>query len=41
MKTDKQVYSIFSANPQWIFELIGQTSPGGCQFQSVALKSIE
>jgi len=41
MKTDKQIHSIFSANPQWLFELTGVESPGPCQFKSVAVKSIE
>ena len=38
MKTDKQMYRIFAANPQWIFELTGMESPGVCELQAVALK---
>jgi len=41
MKTDKQVYSIFSLNPRWLFELTGLVWPGPCQWKSVAFKSIE
>ena len=41
MKTDKQVYSIFAANPQWIFELTGLESPGPCKLIPVTLKAIE
>ncbi len=41
MKTDKPLYAIFSANPQWIFELTGLESPGECEFQAVTLKALE
>ena len=41
MRTDKQVYLIFEAQPQWLFELTGLRSPGPCRFQSVTLKAIE
>jgi len=41
VKTDKQVYSIFSLNPRWLFELTGLAWPGPCQWKSVAFKSIE
>jgi len=41
MRTDKQVYEILEAYPQWLFELTGLPSPGPCRFQSVTLKAIE
>lgn len=41
MRTDKQLYLIFEANPQWLLELLGLPSPGPCQFDSVSLKAIE
>jgi predicted transposase YdaD len=41
MRTDKQLYLIFEANPQWLFELIGLPSPGPCRFESISLKAIE
>jgi hypothetical protein len=41
MKTDKQLYAIFAANPQWIFELTGLDSPGECELKAVALKALE
>ena len=41
MKTDKQIYSIFAANPEWVFELTGLQSPGPCKLMPVALKAIE
>jgi len=41
VKTDKQVYSIFSLNPRWLFELTGLAWPGPCKWKSVALKAIE
>ena len=41
MKTDKQLYAIFAAQPEWIFELTEQSSPGECELKSVALKAID
>jgi hypothetical protein len=41
MKTDKHLYKIFAACPQWIFELTGLESPGECEWQAVALKALE
>ena len=41
MGTDKQIYSIFVANPEWIFLLTGLPSPGRCRMQSVSFKSLE
>ncbi len=41
MKTDKHLYAIFEAKPEWIFELTGLESPGECELISVSLKAIE
>ena len=41
MKTDRQFYEIFAANPEWFFELIARPSPGRSTMQSVALKETE
>ena len=41
MKTDKQVYSIFAANPQWIFELTGLESPGPCKLLLESEETLE
>ena len=41
MKTDKQLYQIFAAKPEWLFELTGIPSPGKSELRSVALKAIE
>jgi len=41
MKTDKQLYALFAANPLWIFELTKIDSPGPAVMKSVALKAIE
>mgnify|MGYP006272629199 CR=1 FL=1 len=41
MKTDKQLYELFSAQPLWIFELTGLKPPGRCELQSIVLKAIE
>ena len=41
MKTDKHLYVLFKANPEWIFELTGLQSPGECEWQSVSLKALE
>ncbi len=41
MKTDKNLYALFAANPEWIFELTGLESPGKCELKSVSLKDIE
>lgn len=30
MQTDKQIYLIFQAEPQWVFELAGEQSPAPC-----------
>ena len=41
MRTDKHLYTIFSANPIWFFELCELPSPGECEMRSVVLKEIE
>ncbi len=41
METDKQFYSIFETEPQWIFELTDLDSPGPCKFHSMVCKAIE
>ena len=41
MHTDKQLLTIFEANPEWNFELTGLPSPGACDLISVALKALE
>lgn len=41
MKTDKQIFKIFAAEPQWLFELTDLKSPGECVLQAVALKAVE
>ena len=41
MKTDKQLYAIFSVQPEWVFELSGLKSPGRCTLQAVTLKELE
>lgn len=40
MKTDRQVYKILQACPQWFFDLTQIESPGPCSFRSVALKEV-
>jgi predicted transposase YdaD len=41
MKTDKQVFRIFTAVPEWIFELTQLESPGACQLESFSVKELE
>ena len=41
MKTDKQVYLIFQAQPNWFFELIDVPSPGKCELRSLTVKALE
>ena len=41
MRTDKQIYSIFAANPRWLFELTRLAWPGPCTMKSVSLKALE
>jgi len=41
MDTDKHLYEIFEACPEWVFELIRRRWPGPCRFQSVTIKAIQ
>lgn len=41
MKTDKQIYLIFQARPDWLFELTGMPSPGKCELRSLTVKALE
>ena len=41
MNTDKHVYEIFEAYPQWVFELLRRRWPGSCRFQAVTIKAIQ
>ncbi len=41
MRTDKHVYEVFEARPQWLLDLLGRTQTSRCRFQSVVLKAIE
>ena len=41
MKTDKQIFKIFQAQPQWLYLLAGEPSPGPCRFESKTFKEIE
>ena len=41
MNTDKHLYEIFEAYPQWVFELTGRPWTGPCRFQSVTIKAIQ
>ncbi len=41
MKTDKQLYLIFQARPDWLFELTGLPSPGKCELRSLTVKALE
>ena len=37
MKTDKQLYKIFEANPDWVFQLTGLPSPGKSTLRAVTI----
>ena len=41
MKTDKQLYRIFEANPDWVFQLARLPSPGKSSLRSVTIKALE
>ena len=41
MRTDKQIFRIFAAVPEWIFELTQLDSPGACELRSFTLKELE
>ena len=39
--TDKELFLIFQAMPQWLFLLTGKESHGECDFRSEVLKAME
>ncbi len=41
MKTDKQLFRIFEAVPDWIFQLAGLPSPGKSTLRSITVKALE
>lgn len=41
MKTDKQLFKIFEAAPEWVFELTGLPSPGKSTLRSFTVKALE
>ncbi len=41
MKTDKQLFQIFAAMPEWLFELTGLPSPGACEMRSFTVKELQ
>ena len=41
MNTDKQLFQLFAACPEWLFELAGLKSPGSSELRSFAIKELE
>lgn len=41
MKTDKQLFKVFQACPEWLYLLAKQPSPGNCRFDSLTVKELE
>ena len=41
METDKQLYRIFEAQPQWVFQLAGLPPVGKCEMRSFTVKTLE
>ena len=41
MDSDKHLYEIFEAYPQWVFKLTCRPWLGPCHFQSVTIKAIQ
>jgi len=41
METDKQLYRVFSAQPQWVFELAELPPVGKCAMRSLTVKTLE
>jgi GTPase involved in cell partitioning and DNA repair len=41
MRTDKQLFKIFEAVPDWLFQLAGLPSPGKSTLQSCTVKALE
>jgi hypothetical protein len=41
METDKQLYRVFGAQPQGVFQLAGLAPVGKCAMRSLAVKTLE
>ncbi len=41
METDKQLYRVFAAEPQWVFQLAGLPPVGKCTMRSLTVKTLE
>jgi hypothetical protein len=41
MRTDKQLFKIFEAVPEWLFQLAGLPSPGRSTLQPLTVKALE
>jgi predicted transposase YdaD len=41
VKTDKHIYQLFRANPDWLFELTGLASPGASTFRTFTVKALQ
>src|SRR2546425_310047 len=41
MKTDKHIYRLFQANPDWLFELTRLESPGKSSFRAFTVKALQ
>jgi len=41
MRTDKQLYRVFEANPDWVFQLARLPSPGKSSMRAVTIKALE
>jgi predicted transposase YdaD len=41
LNTDKQLYTVFEAEPDWIFQLTGIPSPGKSTLRSLTVKALE
>jgi hypothetical protein len=41
METDKQLYRVFGAQPQWVFQLAGLPPVGKCAMRSLSVKPLE
>jgi predicted transposase YdaD len=41
METDKQLYRVFGAQPQWVFQLAGLAPVGKCAMRSLTVKTLE
>jgi hypothetical protein len=41
MRTDTQLFKVFSAQPEWVFQLANLPSPGASTFKSLTIKALE